>query len=166
MKLATGIVAAALMISTVVAVGSAVAAPASQIKDAQAYIKKHGTDANRVQANVVLAQLAIGQVSKNGTQANLNKLALTAQDSHDNLDAIRNNFAESASGGLGDAELLVFAGANDLKNSMGALVAWTGNPNAATLASFASQFKRGRSEWDSGIRKIWKLAQRSKPPII
>lgn len=142
------------------------AAPASQIQDARAYIKKHGADANRVQANVLLVQLAILQVTKSPSQANVNKLATAAQDAHDNLNAIRNNFAESASGAFGNAELNVFAGANDLKNSMGALVAWAGNPNAATLAHFSSQYNRGKSEWDSGVRAIWRMAGRTHPPTV
>jgi hypothetical protein len=166
MKLAAAATTLALTILMSVGVASAPAAPTSTIDDAQTYIKGHGADANRVAGNVLIAEIGIDQVSKSGTQANLNKLASYAQNAHDNVDAIRNNFAETGSGALGNAELLVFEGANDLKNSMGALVAWTGDPNAATLAHFTSQFTRGRSEWNTGIKTIWKLAHHKKPPTV
>jgi hypothetical protein len=125
------------------------------------YIKDHGADANRVVANVMLVQIALLDLQKNPTQAKLNTLAITAQDAHDRLDAIRGNFLAGDS----DAEALVFSGANDLKNSMGAIVTYTGDPNPATLASLTTQYKQAVFEWNTGVRSIWKAAKK-KPPTL
>jgi hypothetical protein len=125
------------------------------------YIHDHGADANRVVANVVIVQIALLDLQKNPTQEKLNTLAITAQDAHDRLDAVRSNFAAGGS----DAELLVFSGANDLKNAMGAIVTYTGDPNPATLASLTSQYKQAVSEWNAGVRSIWKAAKKS-PPVV
>jgi hypothetical protein len=125
------------------------------------YIDKHGADANRVQANVLIVQIALLDLQKNPTQEKLNTLAITAQDAHDRLDAIRSNFAAGGS----DAELLVFSGANDLKNAMGAIVTYTGDPNPATLASLTSQYKQAVNEWNTGVRSIWKGAKKSPPTV-
>jgi hypothetical protein len=96
----------------------------------------------------------------------VNQLAQLAQSAHDNIDAIRNNFAETDSGTLGNAEIDVFSGANDLKNSMGALVAYTGNPTPASLADFTSQYGSAKAEWNRGISTIWKLARQNNPPTV
>jgi hypothetical protein len=130
-------------------------------KHALDYINDHGADANRVVANVLGVQIALLDLQKNPTQAKLNMLAITAQEAHDNLDAMRSNFAAGGS----DAELLVFSGANDLKNAMGAIVTYTGDPNPANLASVVSQYKQAVSEWNTGVRSIWKAAKK-KPPVV
>lgn len=136
-------------------------------RDAVSYIAKHGFDADRVQANVETVQVAIGLAAKSATQANVDQLAQIAQQAHDNLDNIRQGFAETNSNNsLNNAELNAFSGANDLKNAMGALVAYAGDPNAATLAHFSSQYSQARVEWNAGVREIWRLAHRKKPPTI
>ena len=60
----------------------------------------------------------------------------------------------------------MFAAANDLKNAMGALVAYTGDPNAASLAHFSSQYQSSVAEWNDGIRTIWRLAKLKEPPVL
>lgn len=133
---------------------------------AEQYIRKHGADANRVQANVLLVSLAVTQAKKSG---DLNAVAQAAQSAHDNLDNIRNDFADTASiacssCSLGDASLELFTASNDLKNAMGALVAYTGDPNPATLAHFNTQFATARSEWNQGARFIW-AGKANKPTL-
>ena len=49
---------------------------------------------------------------------------------------------------------------------MGALVAYTGNPNAATLAQFTVKYRKAVAEWDNGVRAIWHLAGRKNPPTV
>lgn len=135
--------------------------------DARSYITAHGGDAYRVQANVLDVQLAVGLFQKQATQANLNQMAMQAQTAHDNLDAIRTDFAGGfGNDELGTAELNAFSGANDLKNAMGALVSYAGAPNAATLAHFTTQYQTAVSEWNQGVRIIWRLAHRGKPPTV
>lgn len=133
---------------------------------ARAYIVAHGGDAYRVQATVVNVELAVGQLQRSPSQASIDRLAQAAQTAHDNIDAIRTDFTYSDSGALGDAEGNILLGANDLKNAMGALVAYAGNPNAATLAHFNSQYTRAKAEWNSGTRAVWRVARRSSPPIV
>jgi competence protein ComGC len=123
-------------------------------QQAHSYIAKHGPDAYSVQLNV---QGVLKDVR--AKQPNLYRIAQDAQEAHDNLNALRENFATMpASGTLGDDETEVFGAANDLKNAMGALVSYTGNPNPATLAHFKSQYQTAVAEWDTGIGGIWKLA--------
>ena len=43
--------------------------------------------------------------------------------------------------------------ADDMKNAMGALVAYTGDPNPATLAQFTTKYGRARDEWNTGIKR-------------
>jgi hypothetical protein len=138
------------------------------VQEARAYISNHGPDINRVQANVLNVEIAIGEAVKSSTQANVNQLAEQAQTAHDNIDNIRDDFATDSSdpGELGNAELNAFSGANDLKNAMGALVAYTGDPNAATLAGFTTQFRRAKAEWNSGMRVIYRDARRKHPPTV
>ena len=121
-----------------------------------------------MQANLALVQIAVGLAVKHPTVSNVDKLARYAQQAHDNLDAIRNDFAltNEDSGTLGNAELADFTAANDLKNSMGSLVTYTGTPNAATLAAFTTQYQKARSDWNYGVRTIWRLARKKHPPTV
>ncbi len=101
------------------------------------------------------------------TDADLYQIAQGAQEAHDALDAVRQSFADSGGdGSLGDAELDVFSAANDLKNSMGALVAYAGDSNPATLAHFTSQFGEARAQWNHGVRVIWHLAHARRAPSV
>jgi hypothetical protein len=60
----------------------------------------------------------------------------------------------------------MFVGAKDLKNSMGALVAYLGNPNRATFARFTNEYEQAVAEWDAGVRIVWGVAHRSHPPMV
>lgn len=137
-------------------------------KNARAWIDQFTSDSSKVAANVQVVQIQIGLTVKNSSVANVDKLAQYAQQAHDNLDGIRSDFAltNQDSGTLGNAELSAFSGANDLKNSMGALVAYTGNPNPATLASFTTQYNKARAEWNSGVKTIWRIAHKKHPPTV
>lgn len=141
--------------------------PASET-DARGYIKALGADANRVQASVAAVQVGVIELQKAATQANLDQVAQLAQQAHDNLDGVRQDFAQTTtqSGDLGNAQLEVFTAANDLKNAMGALVAYTGNPNPATLAHFTTAYQAARSEWNDGVSTIWRVARLEKAPTL
>ena len=65
------------------------AAPAipKSVKDSRKYIRDQRRNIDAVQANVQVVQIEVGLVSKGtATQADVNKLALTAQQAHDRLD--------------------------------------------------------------------------------
>lgn len=136
-------------------------------QDARSYILDHASDAYQVQANLENVEADLGSVINSSTVANIDQLAEDAQSAHDNIDTIRTDFTTSdTSGTLGNAELDTFAGANELKNAMGAIVAYTGSPNPATLASMTSQLKQGISEWNNGVTTIWQTARRAHPPTV
>ena len=153
------------MIAVAVTAFSGHKTPAQQ---AQAYVTSHGADARHVAANVAIVQLAVMAGQKSGAQDAMNQVALAAQKAHDNIDNVRANFASdtTSDGALGNDETEVFAAANDLKNAMGAAVAYTGDPNSATLAQFTTKYQKAVGEWNDGVQAIWTLAGKSDPPTL
>jgi hypothetical protein len=142
------------------------AVPESQ-KEALAYLKDHEATINRVAAEVGAVHAAVEKAAKSESEADLNEVAKLAQEAHNNLDAARTELASGEpEGKVGEAALEVFSSTNGLKNSMGALVAYTGNPNPATLAHFTTQFQPAANEWNTGVMEIWRLAGKSNPPIL
>jgi hypothetical protein len=143
-------------------------APVETRRDlARGWIVRHGGDGFRVRAVIANVILEVGAFKRSPTQVNLDRLATVAQQAHDDLDAIRANFATATDGGaLGNAELDMFSGANDLKNAMGALVAEAGAPNAATVAHFNTSYAHAVKEWNGGARTIWHIAHRTSPPFV
>lgn len=131
-------------------------------QDAIAYVNTFRTDAGQVNANIEVVAIDIG------SKASIDRVAQDAQQAHDNLDNVRDDFAQTTttSGNLGNAELEVFTAANDLKNAMGALVTYTGSPNPATLAQFTTQFQTARGEWNDGVRVVWDIAGRRGAPTL
>lgn len=133
-------------------------------KDARAYIADHTSDFARVQAMVGVVQIAI---SKGSGASGLVDVAQNAQEAHDMLDQIRNNFLDTSLSGEGeDAAATIWSSVNELKNSMGALVAYTGNPNPATLAHFNTQYRPAASGWNSGVKVLWRVAHKKHPPTL
>jgi hypothetical protein len=135
--------------------------------EARAYIVAHGGDGYRVRAIMANLIAEYGAFKAAPSQTTLDQLATVAQQAHDDLDAIRANFATATDPGtLGNAELDAFSGANDLKNAMGALVTETGAPNAANVAHFNVQYAQAVAEWNRGVRTIWRIAHRASPPLV
>jgi hypothetical protein len=159
-----------VLVVVVVVVISAVSGGKSQTpkQQAQGYIKSMSRDVNTVQASVESVQAGMVILSKGGVTADaLNQFAQLAQQAHDSIDAVRQDFATTdTSGNLGNSEVELFAAANDLKNAMGAVVAYTGNPNPATLAHVTSQYQNAVGEWDDGVTTVWSIAGESKPPTL
>lgn len=137
-------------------------------QNAQTYIKSMGRDMNTVQVSVQSVQAGLLILQKDGATSDaVNQFAQVAQQAHDSIDAVRQDFATGDTGGnLGNAEVELFTAANDLKNAMGAVVAYTGNPNPATLAHFTSQYQPAVAEWNDGVRGVWSIAGESKPPTL
>lgn len=131
-------------------------------RDARSYITGNlGIEADHVTAYVAVVEIDIGP------HTSIDKVAQDAQQAHDHLDAVRDDFATADdSGDLGKAETEVFTAANDLKNAMGALVAYTGDPNPATLAQFTTQYQTAKGEWNDGVKTIWRIARRKGAPTI
>jgi hypothetical protein len=136
-------------------------------KDARSWIKEHEQEARLVSANVAAVAVNVGLLAKSESEANINEVAKQAQEAHDRLDEVRNTLASGEYGGaVGNAALEIFSSANNLKNAMGALVAYTGNPNPATLAHFSTQYQPAVAEWNKGIEAMWHLGHKSGVPSI
>jgi hypothetical protein len=116
-------------------------------------------DVNTVASGVADVQVTFGTAVQSPSIANLNALAQEAQQAHDTLASLKDQIA--ADGGNSD----VFGAVNDLKNSMGALVTYTGNPNPATLASFTTQYNTAVGEWNDAITSLYS-GKTQPPPTI
>ncbi len=136
-------------------------------RDARNFIaSRYGRDVREVQVRVDFAWTAVALAQSKPSQANVDQLA---QQSHDTIDAIRGDFIgcwTNHSGTLQDVQMLLNSDAGEVKNAMGALVAYCGTPNAATLASFTSQYQQARADWDRDVRVIWAIAREKKPPTF
>lgn len=141
-----------------------------QERDARHFISSpYGREARQVQVRVEFVWVALGLAKQKPTQANVDELAQVAQESHDEIAGVRDDFAmctTSHSGTLQDVEGLLYSDAGEVKNAMGAMVAYCGAPNAATLARFTTQYDQARTDWDRDVRAIWAIAREKKPPTF
>jgi hypothetical protein len=123
-------------------------------KEARSYISSKGHTINIGRVDYEHVALLIGLLSKSGTESEtvINEIAKVAQEAHNEIDGLRSELFDSeASEKLKDATLELSAGANELKNAMGAIVAYTGNPNPATLAHATTQMQSAKSNWNTGV---------------
>lgn len=112
-------------------------------------------------------QSAAQDTATSATPDNIQTLALLAQQAHDNLNAGISGYALSGSSGpVGDAILNAYGAVNDLKNAMGGIVAYTGDPNPATAAKMTTQYRSAVQEWDTAIDTIWSAAGQDNPPDL
>jgi hypothetical protein len=120
-----------------------------------------------VQASVQSVEPEIGVLSPQGALGNVNEFGQVARQAHDTIANATQAFAASGqSRSLGSAVAQTSAGASDLANALGALVAYNGNPSSATLSQFLEGYQNARSEWNSGIRAIWRIAGAGNPPTV
>jgi hypothetical protein len=141
--------------------GSAESQNSSPQTEAREYIQQKGHVINlgRVDYEHVAALVALAGKAGNESGLVMNELAKVAQESHDQIDGFREElFKTGGDQKLGEATLQLSEGANELKNSMGALVAYTGNPNPATLAHFTVQLDAAQSKWNQGVDGVWGIA--------
>jgi hypothetical protein len=120
--------------------------------------------AQHVHAIAITVLVKFGTAMGVQRQDSVNQLAIAAQNAYGNLDAIKSSDAGVFSNS-GDAGYEMFGALNDLKNSMGALVAYTGDPNPATLAQFNSQWQAAVSRWNDGVFKVYAGSTLTAPTI-
>lgn len=167
-----GCIAAGAVLIVIVAIVIAVATGGSSAKtpteNAASYISTINSPARRVRATVEDVLASVGLAEKDPSPDASDEVAATAQQAHDSLDELRSDFAQTSttSGSLGEDELKVFSAANEFKNAMGAVVAYEGEPNAATLAHFSAPYDRAVVEWNEGVDGIWEAAGRHGAPRI
>jgi hypothetical protein len=125
-------------------------------RDARNFIaSRYGRDVRQVQVRVEFAWAAVALAESKPTQANVDQLAQVAQQSHDEIDALRGDFIgfwTNHSGTLQDVQMQLNSDAGEVKNAMGALVAYCGSPSATTLASLTSQYQQARGD-RTGFRR-------------
>jgi len=160
-----------IVVVVVVAVAGVTAACGSSQppqQRAQSYIRDMSHDINTVQVSVQSVQAGLLLIQKGAVSNDaLDQFAELAQQAHDSINAVRQDFAtDDTSGNLGNAEVELFTAANDLKNTMGTVVTLTGDPNPANVAHFTSQYQNAVGEWDDGVKTVWSIAGESKPPTL
>jgi len=124
---------------------------------------KLDADVQLVQNNVEIAIDAVAVDQKNPSQTGVDQIATSAQQAHDALKGLENQIEND--GNFSDASGAVSAACDDVANSMGALVAYTGNPNPATLAHFSSQYDTGVSEWNNAVDALYAGTTQTPPTI-
>ncbi len=130
--------------------------------EARKYISERGHVINLGRVDFEHVALLVGLLSKSGGESEqvIDEIAKVAQESHDEIDGFREElFKTEGNEKLGEATLELSEGAGELKNAMGALVAYTGNPNPATLAHFSVQMEKAKEKWNAGVEEIWQIAQ-------
>jgi hypothetical protein len=149
-----------VVIIIAVAAGSGGTSTSPQ-KEAQEYIsqKSHAINIGRVDYEHVAALVGLATKAGNETTTVVDELAKVAQEAHNEIDGFRQElFKSGGNEKLSDATLQLSEGANELKNAMGAIVAYTGNPNPATLAHVSTQLEGAKAKWNEGVDEIWTIA--------
>jgi hypothetical protein len=130
-------------------------------KQARDYIsqKGHAINVGRVDYEHIAALVALAGKAGSEPSAVTNELAKVAQEAHNEIDGFREElFKTGGDKKLSESTFRLSEGANELKNAMGALVAYTGNPNPATLAHFSTQIENAKAKWNEGVDEIWTIA--------
>jgi hypothetical protein len=121
-------------------------------QEARSYIssKGHAINTGRVDYEHVGALVGLGEIGK------------AAQQAHNQIDGFRRElFDKEASEKLKHATFELSEGANELKNAMGALVAYTRRPNPAAVERLTTHMQAARSKWNAGAEEIWHIANES-----
>jgi len=130
-------------------------------KEAGEYItqKGHIINIGRVDYEHVAALVGLAGKSGNEIGTVTDELAKVAQEAHNEIGDFREELIKtSGNEKLTDATVELSEGANELKNAMGAIVAYTGNPNPATLAHVSTQLEAAKDKWNTGVDEIWTIA--------
>ena len=105
------------------AVASGVHSPDASERDARVWIGEYGGEAANVAANVSDVQLAMGELRRSPTQANINQLGSMAQTASDGIRRSE-RIGSSAGGMLEVAERHVVLGGGLLEDALHAIVAY------------------------------------------
>jgi hypothetical protein len=130
--------------------------PASEAKT---YVRTISPNAAQVQADEIKVGLDI-------LHNDLTSLAQDAQTAHDDfannkIDIIGAGSNVGDNSRLGNAEYQMEDAINELKNGMGAVVAFAENPSAGTLGAAGSKLDQGVTDWDQAATVLWTMAGRA-----
>ncbi len=129
------------------------------------WIGEYRGDAANIAANVSDVQLAMGELRRSPTQANINQLGSMAQTASDGVSR-SDGIGSSAVGMLGVAERHVVLGGGLLEGALHAIVAYMDDPGPAALARMTRRYDHAVAEWNSAVRTVWRLAHSARPPIV
>ena len=129
------------------------------VSNAKTYVRTISTDAAQVQADEIKVGLDIIKNDPTG-------LAQDAQTAHDDFVNVKIDIIGAGSNvgdnsRLGNAEYQMDNAINELKNGMGAVVAFAENPNAGTLGAANSKLDQGITDWDQATTVLWTMAGRA-----
>lgn len=158
-----------IVIIVAVVAGGKSKSHSSAASEAGSYIKAKGARIDIINATVSDVLVQLGKVIKNGgsSTTEVDEMATEAQKAHDRVNELRSElFQAEGNEELSHASLAIEEGANELKNAMGALVAYAGNPNPATLAHLNAQFEKGKEKWDEGVETVWRIAKKGEAPKL
>jgi hypothetical protein len=142
--------------------------------EAQSYVKAHEAEARYVSQNIRFLRSFVTHAEPEL----LYEAEVLAARAHDRLAELRRRFGGSGIEGaleaglkyrdaqLRRAAIAVGEGLKSLRNAMGAAVAYYHTPAPDTQSAFRSQLARGKSQWNSGVNKIWQLAHKPRPPTV
>jgi hypothetical protein len=147
------------------AVASGAPAPDVSERDARVWIGEYGGDAANVAANVSDVELAMGELRRSPTQANINQLGSMAQTASDGIRRSE-RIGSSAGGMLGVAERHVVLGGGLLEGALHAIVAYMDDPGRAALVRMTRRYDHAVAEWNSAVRTVWRVAHSSRPPTV
>lgn len=122
------------------------------------------TQAKQVASTVTDVLTLVTEGEQTPPQATADQVAQGAQEAHDILNNLKANEPDAFSHS-GDAGYRMYDALNGLKNSMGALVTYLGNPNPATLASFKTQYAQAKDEWNAAVQVVYAKSSQPKPTI-
>jgi hypothetical protein len=162
-----GCLAAIVVVAIIVAAvagggGGGKGTSSSPEKEAREYISQKGHNINVGRVDYEHVALLVGLASKAGGESTtvVDELAKVAQEAHNEIDSFREElFKTDGNKKLQEATFELSEGANELKNAMGGLIAYTGNPNPATLAHFTIQLEAAKGKWNEGVDQIWTIAR-------
>lgn len=160
-----GLVVLVIIVVIIVAAVSGGGSKSSPEKEARSYIasKSHTINIGRVDYEHVAALIGLLGKSGNESESVVNEIAKVAQEAHNEIDGFRQELfdSEASNEKLKSATLELSEGANELKNAMGAIVAYTGSPNPASLAHATTQMQAAKSKWNTGAEEVWNIAKES-----
>jgi hypothetical protein len=120
--------------------------------------------AKDLQSTVVGVLKLLGPAERTGSPASMNQLAQRAQTAHDYLAKFvdKSGYAFTHSG---DGGFKMLESVNGFKNSMGALVAYAGDPSPATLALYTMQWQPSMSDWNAGVARVYAGSTQTRPTV-
>jgi hypothetical protein len=150
------------------ALGLAACSTGSADPGANVFVSEHVAATQKAAATVVALERAVAGLSRTPGPAELQALDVQARRARRDI-APASEWEVTESGeeeDLSQAELELNEGADSLLGASAALRAYARSPAPQPLARYRSDLARGREHWNQGVRQLWYLAHRPRPPFV